>query len=331
MTKQRPLDDIFEECLELVFSGEPIEACLERFPEHAGELRGLLETAVATRKAVAVEPRPEFRERAREQMAEILRARPSPSPRRSFWRDWQPRWAVAAAAALAVVVAVCGVTLAANTSMPGQPLYAVEQATEQLRLALTPSPLSRANLYAAFADRRVSEIVYLSKRGDYSLLQQTTQRLQSDLGQVALLASTAPAKAAAFGSGDNSRRASTVVPELTSPPSASAPVLAAPAAAPSQTVSAAGNQTENATPNPPVTIAQLPPPTITVSVPPEGSEASSLANLKARVTYLSQVDQARLQEALASASPEARQALLNAMAVSEGGYEQVLQTIGTQP
>ena len=49
-----------------------MEQCLQSFPEHADELRPLLETALATNKVSTIQPRPEFREKAREQLYAAL-------------------------------------------------------------------------------------------------------------------------------------------------------------------------------------------------------------------------------------------------------------------
>jgi hypothetical protein len=64
MKKQRVFDDVLNECVDRVLKGVSVEACLRAFPEYAAELEPLLQTAVDTRKAAAVVPRPEFRQRA---------------------------------------------------------------------------------------------------------------------------------------------------------------------------------------------------------------------------------------------------------------------------
>ena len=74
MKKAREFDNILDECLERVLiKGETVEQCLAQYPEHAAELEPLLRTALETKEAVAIKPRPEFRERASYQFQAALR------------------------------------------------------------------------------------------------------------------------------------------------------------------------------------------------------------------------------------------------------------------
>jgi hypothetical protein len=68
MKKSKQLDNILEECLKRTLDkGDTVEECLALFPEHATELRQLLVTALAAKKAAVIKPTPQFRERARNQ------------------------------------------------------------------------------------------------------------------------------------------------------------------------------------------------------------------------------------------------------------------------
>src|SRR5512137_1465485 len=113
MAPFKRIEEIFGECLERVLSGESIDQSIKNArmdPEQAIELRKLLETAVAAKKAATVEPSPEFRERARLQLQSVLRektamnaANKAPNRRAKklvFSWNWQPRWAVALTAFL---------------------------------------------------------------------------------------------------------------------------------------------------------------------------------------------------------------------------------------
>ncbi len=73
MMKSREFDNVLDECLErLLTKGETIERCLQSFPKHADELKPLLETALATRQAAAIQPRLEFRNKAKYQFYAAL-------------------------------------------------------------------------------------------------------------------------------------------------------------------------------------------------------------------------------------------------------------------
>jgi len=206
MKKDGEFDDILDECLErLLVKGETLEQCLVSYPEKAVELKPLLETALATKQASAIEPRAEFKARARYQFRSALQEM-EPKRRLSFF-DWWPRWATVVAIVLVLLLASSGTVAAASASMPDEPLYPVKIASEQARLMLTPSTLGKAELYANLVDKRVSEIVYIANKGDARQVGLVTQRLNNYLARIAILAlaqrarsgvMNAPAPAPAF-------------------------------------------------------------------------------------------------------------------------------------
>jgi len=89
MSKEKEFNNILDECLErLLVKGETIEQCLQTYPEQAANLKPLLQTALATRQAVAIQPRAEFKARARYQFRSALQEAASP---RSRWLTVQIR------------------------------------------------------------------------------------------------------------------------------------------------------------------------------------------------------------------------------------------------
>jgi len=67
-------------------------------------------------------------------------------------------------AALAILVLVsAGATSAAASSLPGDPLYAVKRAGEDVRLALTFDDVARTQLLAELTDRRLEELAQIAK------------------------------------------------------------------------------------------------------------------------------------------------------------------------
>jgi len=187
MKQDKEFNNVLNECLErLLTRGESIEHCLKSYPEQAAKLEPLLQTALAAKRASAIQPRADFKARARYQFRLVLRkaasrSRPSPS--------WFPRWATVATIALVLLLVGSGTVSAAGNSMPDNPLYPVKLATEQVRLALTPSPISKAGLCAELADRRVAEIVYMASKDDARQVELITQRLDKRLAMLAVLAS----------------------------------------------------------------------------------------------------------------------------------------------
>jgi hypothetical protein len=329
MARSKRIEEIFEECLERVFSGESIEQCISQYPEQAAELRGLLETAVAARKATIVEPRPEFRERARLQLQAALRERTS-TPAKILKPSWnfQPKWAVALIAFLLVVMGGSGTVLAANNSMPGQPLYVVKQGAEQVKLAMTTSPTAKAELYTGLAERRVNEIVYLANNGESIRLEQATRELDSYLTKISELSGGISEQTTLIARNDSAAKGT-----------GSLEKAAGTQAASTNSISVSGT-TASATINPGTVV----PAPVTASDNSEETSYSGLASiplysndvtatdgtmstLKARVYYQSVEFPALLKATLASVKPEARSALLNAIAVSESDYQMVLQSL----
>ena len=190
MKNNREFANIFDECLERVLTGgESVEQCLASYPEHAAELKPLLQTALNAKETLEIAPRPEFRERARYQMLAALRDMEERKQRRFSLFGWQPRWATAAIAVLVLLVASSGTVAAAGNSMPDQPLYPVKLATERVRLVLTPSKLGKAEYYAELVDKRVNEIVNMAEKGKLKQMEKTTQRMNDQLMAVAVLVS----------------------------------------------------------------------------------------------------------------------------------------------
>ena len=186
MRKQEKLDNILNECLERVLlAGESVEECLQSYPDYAEELRPLLDTVLSARQVSDIEPRAEFKSRARYEFQQALREKTEKKSRR--WFNWQPAWS-AVVASIVTFILVSGVTVgAAGNSMPDQLLYPVKLVTEQLQLTITRSPLSKAELYARLADKRVAEIVYLASKDKPEVIESVTDSLQTHLVEIAVL------------------------------------------------------------------------------------------------------------------------------------------------
>ena len=187
MKTSKEFDNILDECLErLLVKGETIEQCLQSYPEQAAELKPLLQTALVVKKASAIQPRAEFKARARYQFHSALQEVASRRSRPFF--GWLPRWATVVTIVLVLLLAGGGTVAAASNSMPDSPLYPVKLATEQVQLILTPSQIGKARLCAKLADRRVAEIIYMANKGDAHQVELITQRLDKRLVMLAVLA-----------------------------------------------------------------------------------------------------------------------------------------------
>jgi hypothetical protein len=152
-------------CLEGLLTGSmTLDECLKKYPEQAQELAPLLQTALSVEHAVDIEPAPEAKAHGRYNLQ--LKMAETGKHYRTSYRSWQPRWAIAVMSALLVLVMGSGTVWAADSSMPGTPLYEVKIVTENVRLSMTGSAVAKAKLYAAFAERRVEELGYIAEKGN---------------------------------------------------------------------------------------------------------------------------------------------------------------------
>ena len=328
MRKSREFDNALNECLErLLAQGETVEQCLNAYPEHAEALRPLLETALAAKEATAIQPRPEFRDRARYQFNSALREL---EPKRGHflfsWR-WRPQWVTALATALAILLAGSGTVAAASGSMPDELLYPVKLATERVQLTLTTSSLGKAELYAKLADRRVAEIVRMADESKPEKIALTAQRLNNHLTEMANLASAQ--EVAGLGGG------TLVVPAEEAPAAGEAPATGkAPAAkkAPSPKKALTAEKAPGLERAPEVREA----PTVQrVPLPAEPAkdihkvrvEATRRAKLKVEVVRNAENNAEQLRAALEKAPEAAKPALLRAIADSQNGYEKAIKSL----
>ncbi len=193
MKKGREFDDILNECLDrLLVKDATVEQCLASYPEQADELKPLLLVAMATRRTATIQPRPDFRARARYQFRSALREIEGKRGRLFF--RWLPQWAAVVTVVLVLLLAGGGTVAAASNSMPDEPLYQVKLATEQVWLTLNFSDMGKARLNAVLADRRVAEIIYLAGKGDARRVEAITKRLDKYLAMMAMLVSVQEAE-----------------------------------------------------------------------------------------------------------------------------------------
>lgn len=194
MKRDREFDDILNECIERVLKGETIESCMASFPEHSAELEPLLRTAITTWNATEIQPRPEFRQRAANDFQAAIR---DLKTRRTGTFVWQVRLVTVLSVIVVILMAGTSTVAAASNSQPDEPLYGVKLFTEDVRVALTPSATSKAELYAQFADTRVSEIIKMADEGKAAEVEKATEQMNSNLTAIARLTQpTAYAEAA---------------------------------------------------------------------------------------------------------------------------------------
>ena len=210
---------ILEECIEAVRSGRmDIDACLERYPAHAEQLRDALTLTSALRPAMHAEPRPAFAREARERflvatgerIEQAYDVEPSPSffasarfkvlmaaqrmrtePQRAP-RGFSPLMRGAAVAGLVLVLFLGGSTYtvaSASNALPGEWRYGIKLQTERARLALALSDDAERDVRLDIAAERASEIERLAARGKIippgviDNMAEQTEKLVADLDE----------------------------------------------------------------------------------------------------------------------------------------------------
>lgn len=156
-------EDVLAEVLAAIAGGEPPEAALARHPEWAEELQDLVQLATdAAMLRPAVVPTESIRRsraRAIAHAATLARPRPRLLP-----------MGLRFAAATAAVVVLCGLSgvglnSAAADALPGDALYRVKLAAQNLRLRFAAGPDSRLELEDLYAEQRVDDVMTLLSLG----------------------------------------------------------------------------------------------------------------------------------------------------------------------
>src|SRR5512135_2112530 len=143
------------ECLEALNQGESLERILARYPYESAQLRPMLETAAGL-SALRREPSEAAKMQARQKFlaqADLLR-RTVPRKKAGFL----PRFAIGFVAALLVVAVLgTGAVAASGSALPGDPLYSLKRAVENVQLNSASSPTQQQELRQEFEQRRRDE------------------------------------------------------------------------------------------------------------------------------------------------------------------------------
>jgi hypothetical protein len=192
------IEDILDVCLQDLQSGQVRpQTILERYPEHAEELRPALEAADwLSQRVEQFEHLPGFIPSSRFQLVDRIHREQANNTgllaqrNTGFWDRFLLLFAsrkLSHAIALAIAILVIfsasawGITLAAGNSLPGQPLYPVKRGSEAVQLALTLREDRDAQLYLLYAQRRLEEIEQLATRGDFQYIQETVRQYEENV------------------------------------------------------------------------------------------------------------------------------------------------------
>jgi hypothetical protein len=172
----RDIEAVLDECLTQMNRGQSLEACVAQYPALAAELEPLLRMALRVEALREDEPPSPVALRAGRQrllgQAALLRRtyEDQTQPTRFPWRVnlqalmRRSMVSTAVATVLLVTVLAAGTVAASARSLPGDALYPVKRASEEVRLLLTFDQQIKAQLVGKIDERRREEAQAISDR-----------------------------------------------------------------------------------------------------------------------------------------------------------------------
>ncbi|MBI4339997.1 MAG: DUF4382 domain-containing protein [Chloroflexi bacterium] len=189
-------DEVLDRCVTRILGGETVGACLASYPQLAQALEPSLRTVARATGSFALPGDSAAKDRGRLRLRSELSTLEGARRRGRQRPPWlvlsfalQQRWAVVViSASLALFLGGVGLVSASGDSLPGQPLYSVKRAAEEVRLALEFSPQGKAERYMAYAERRGEEMGALIQQGNPSQIAPAQQNLERNLASAASIA-----------------------------------------------------------------------------------------------------------------------------------------------
>jgi hypothetical protein len=148
------LETILDTCLYQIEEGEAsVEECLRRHPEHAAQLRPLLQAAKKLSRARDVVPDPDYRMRARSQLNVYMQQNPQRK------RVSPVLWRFTIAFVTVMMLFLASGTAFAQQALPGDTLYSWKLTSEQLWRLTSRDGLG---VDIALSQRRMNELLVVS-------------------------------------------------------------------------------------------------------------------------------------------------------------------------
>jgi hypothetical protein len=172
MRKEKHTSKILATCLDgILHCEETIDSALEKYPHLADKLRPQLEAAARLNQSREVfKPRPGYISASLKRLVAQIQAElaggltPVGLSRNAIFA----RLAFAMIFMLTLLLSGGGVALAADDSLPGEGMYSLKIALEDMRLLLTTDKAEDAELHIQYAHNRVGDILALVAAKRYS-------------------------------------------------------------------------------------------------------------------------------------------------------------------
>lgn len=176
--------DAFDDCVDRLARGESLQTCLEAYPQYAAELAPMLEAGVGVARAAETDA--EWAEIQAEMEARFERVLSNGSVTvRRGRAAWISMLGAVASVLLVMVIALNGLAIVSQDSLPGDTLYGYKRFTESVRLSLADSS-GEAALSEEFARRRLTETQTVLNDGREVEVDFTGVVEAVDLGEVTL-------------------------------------------------------------------------------------------------------------------------------------------------
>jgi hypothetical protein len=163
------LDTIVEECLSDILRGESTLAqCLARYPEHAANLKPILQAALLTHKLKAPQMSAQRVQALDQQLRAQMHKQARPTQRSNKVRVWQPFARLAAAVLMTLVLVFAsgaGLVFASANTLPGDTLYPVKRAWEGVKLTVAAFVGRQDEVWLEVAKARLDEARRLDEQG----------------------------------------------------------------------------------------------------------------------------------------------------------------------
>ena len=149
------IEDILDQCLEELQRGKTLDEVLSAHPDHAGELRPLLETATALKELP--DPQPSMGGLMELMARQAVEEHELAARKYRFFS--RPILLRVAAAILILFLAGYGTVAVSANALPGQMMYPVKLFTEKVRFFLAVTSENKVELRIVYSEERLKELV----------------------------------------------------------------------------------------------------------------------------------------------------------------------------
>ena len=156
-----PLYDTLETCLLAIETGASLDQVLNEYPESRDELQQLLEATILARQPNIGNIPNDVMNRSRTQaLTQAAKLRSNQNKSIGIFGRL-PRLATALLLVLVLIMTSSSLIVASAKSLPGDQLYPVKRAVENVRLGITVDVEAHQEIEANFKERRLSEVQQL--------------------------------------------------------------------------------------------------------------------------------------------------------------------------